>query len=357
MAVSIPRGDVAPTLPLVATDALDPHARGAEAGAALVSRVELVVESYGSLFRTLKGWDADDVLRFGERVLRRVAGWRPALVDELAGFAQGCGRPVELVAALNARTEVVAGSECSTIARTAGGDAPWVAQNWDWYLDAPGRCVLWSCATEGGRLLTMTEAGLLAKVGINSQGLAVSLNILTHAGDGGPVGVPVHLLLRELLATCATVDDAAALVAEAEMSASSAITVVDAQGGGATFELSPDGPARLDPDADGRLYHTNIFLDEGLARSEANLDFYDGSQARLDAIREARPETLDEARVALCGHASSPQTVCRHGEQRDDGLPPSGTVISLLMEPAAGRLQVADGTPCSTGFVPYELHA
>jgi isopenicillin-N N-acyltransferase-like protein len=357
MAVSIAASVVQPTLPLIATEQLDPRARGEEAGARLKERIDLVEHSYRALFRTLVGWEDADVRRYGERVLRRVAAWRPALVRELEGLADGSDRPVEVLAALNARTEVVAGSECSTIARVRGGDAPWLTQNWDWYTDAPGRCVLWSCATDGGRLLTMTEAGLLAKVGINSQGLAVSLNILTHASDGGDVRIPVHLLLREVLASCSTVEDAATLLADVELSASSAVTVVDAQGGGATFELAPDGPARIEPDDGGWLFHTNVFLDERLAAGERNLEYYDGSLARLGAIREARPETLEDARQALCGHGSSPQTVCRHGEPSEPGLPTTGTVISLLMEPAAGRLHVADGTPCSTGFVPYELSA
>ena len=34
----------------------------------------------------------------------------------------------------------------------------------------------------------MTEAGILAKLGLNSRGLAVGLNILHHRRDGGPMG-------------------------------------------------------------------------------------------------------------------------------------------------------------------------
>ena len=42
--------------------------------------------------------------------------------------------------------------------------------------------------------------------------------------------------------------------------------------------------ARIEPDAGGRLFHTNVFLDERLSAGERNLEFYDGSQARLAAI-------------------------------------------------------------------------
>ena len=151
----------------------------------------------------------------------------------------------------------------------------------------------------------MTEAGLLAKVGINSQGLAVSLNILTHADDGGPVGVPVHLLLRELLATCSTVEDVAAVVEEAQMSASSAITVVDAQGGGATFELSPVGSARLEPDATGHLYHANIFLTAGWPRARPTSSSTTARQAAW--TRSARRGPRRSTRRARRSAATTPR--------------------------------------------------
>ena len=93
----------------------------------------------------------------------------------------------------------------------------------------------------------MTEAGILAKLGMNGRGLAVGLNVLEHRRDGGPPGVPIHIVLRALLDSCATVEDAESLIADVRTSASSAITVVDAAGGGATFELSPAGYARIDP--------------------------------------------------------------------------------------------------------------
>jgi isopenicillin-N N-acyltransferase-like protein len=342
------------TLRSITTHQVEPRARGLEAGAMLAAQVEVVEHSYRSLFAVTAGWQDADVQRFGEQVLRRVAPWRPALVAELEGFAEGCGRPVELVAALNARTEVVAGSECSSVGRIAGEGPPWLAQNWDWYTDAPGRCLVWSCAVEGGRYLTMTEAGLLAKVGVSSRGLAVTLNILHHARDGGPVGVPVHLLLREILATCESVEDVAAVLAEAPTSASSAVTAIDAGGGGAAFELSPAGVGRVEPDEAGRVVHTNHFLDPALAGGEMN-ESLDGSRARLAVLERERPEALEDARRVLCDHSSAPQTVCRHSDASTPGLPPTGTVVSLLMEPAAGRMAVAAGPPCSTAFAAHEM--
>src|SRR5689334_19443932 len=274
------------------TDATDPRTRGELTGAALKEPIAAVEDAYRRLFHAMRGWGEDDVTRFGGQVLDRVARWRPALVTEMEGVAGGCGLPVEVVAAMNARTEVVRMNECSTIARTSGEDAPWLAQNWDWYLDAPGRTLMWNAAADDGtRFLTMTEAGLLAKVGVNERGIAVSLNMLTHESDTLPPQIPIHLVLREVLATCARVDDVAALLADVQFSASSCMTVVDADGGAAAFECSPVGVGRIDPDADGLLGHTNHFLDATLARGDENANV-EGSEGRLAAVLGARPQTL-----------------------------------------------------------------
>ena len=47
-----------------------------------------------------------------------------------------------------------------------------LAQNRDWYADAPSRRVIWPAAVEGARFATMTEAGILAKVGVSTFGVA-----------------------------------------------------------------------------------------------------------------------------------------------------------------------------------------
>ena len=67
-------------------------------------------------------------------------------------------------------------------------------------------------------MTTLTEFGVLAKIGVNDAGLGVMLNMLHHGADdqrpvGEPrIGFPVHVLLRTLLEDCASVDEARDLV-------------------------------------------------------------------------------------------------------------------------------------------------
>jgi isopenicillin-N N-acyltransferase like protein len=339
------------------TDATDPRERGRAAGAALAERAALCLEAYLPLFED-GGRSRDDVRRFGTLVLERTACWHAPLAAELEAFALGARLEPELVAALNGRTELLALPECTTVGRRESPDGPWLAQNWDWYADAPERCLVWSAAVEGGRFATMTEAGILAKVGVSTRGIAVALNILYHRRDGtGELGVPVHLVLRRLLGEAGSVDEAWDLLRDTPYSASSCVTVVDARGGGACFELSPAGVARIEP-RDGLLAHSNHFLDDELARAEGEqpAEWVAGSRARLAAAEAAAPSDLGDGLTLLATHTTEPQAICRHDEPSGEpGRPLVDTVVSLAMRPGVPELRISAGRPCECAFVSYAI--
>src|SRR3954469_23913148 len=157
--------------------------------------------------------------------------------EEIVAIARGAGVEEQDLVAVNARTEILAGAdECSVIG--AGG---LLAQNWDWHPDLSASTVIWIVEQPEGRwFATLTEAGLLAKIGLNDAGLGVCLNILRSSADGGVTGTPIHVLLRQVLETCRTVDEAIDVL-RAPVSASSAVTVAT-PGDVAHVELNPGGP-------------------------------------------------------------------------------------------------------------------
>lgn len=337
----------------VTLDEVDPRRRGEAYGSAVADRLPLVWESYRSLFQLYGGVGLAAALRAGEEVLRVVDRWRPALREEMEGVAATGGVEVEAVAALNGRTELLVAAECATVGRARSPQGPWLAQNWDWFLDAPERCVVLGTPTH----TTFTEVGILAKIGVNRAGLALGLDLLRHESDhAAAMGVPVHLLLREVLGSCATVDDVAALLAESPVSASSCLTVVTADGDGACFEVAPAGVARLGPDENGLLTHTNHFRDARLARGErlARLAASCAREAELDRLR---PTSLAGARAALSSHAAAPVPLCRHDEDPGGGLPLGGTAACLLLDPVAGTVDVGAGPPCEAVFERFGLLA
>ena len=323
-----------------------PFDRGRATGEALADRLARVWASYASLFVRRAGIPEPDALAFGAATLELVRGWRPAVAEEMEGVAVGGGLEPNAVAALNARTELLAGAvvECSTVGRVRGPEGPWLSQNWDWFLDVPERCVI----VTGPSHVTFTEAGILAKIGVNGAGLALCVDILRHPSDTRrPTATPIHLLLHQVLATCETIEDVAGLLEEADPVASSCFTVVTSAGHGASFEVTADGVARVDPDDDGLLHHTNHFLDPRLASEECLGGALAKRCNRDAALTRDRPATVSQGRAALSDHDARPDPVCRHAEPGVRGLPETGTAAYVAMDLVTRTMEAGAGPTCA----------
>ena len=235
---------------------------------------------------------------------------------------------------------------------------------WDWHPGlAPSR-VVWTITEPGGRwLTTLTEAGILAKVGLNSSGLGVLLNILYCSLDAGVGGMPVHLLLRLLLQRCDDMESARKLMGEARMSASSCITVGwqhGHEGEVVSAELSPGGPAFVSP-TDGVLLHTNHFLPEPPAGQDTLVRDYPDTVSRLDDLRkqvsgvaEISPELIQGA---LRSHDGRPNSVCNHNEQAEKFAERAATLASVVLDLGQRTMTLAAGQPCTVPYEPVELPA
>jgi isopenicillin-N N-acyltransferase-like protein len=248
---------------------------------------------------------------------------------EIEAIARGAGVSATALLAINARTELLAGAECSTVC-----DGATLAQNWDWHPDLAPSTLVWIVRDGERWFATLTEAGMLAKIGLNDAGLGVCLNLLESSADGGLDGVPIHILLRRVLSTCRTVDEAVALLASAPVSASSAVTVATA-GAAACVELSPGGANVLPGGA-----HTNHFL----APPPGARDVGDAATTRV-RLKVVRELPLEEA---LRSHRGP---VCRHLIPFDPWSQRTVTLASVIMDLEACALRVAFGNPCRA---PYE---
>jgi len=87
--------------------------------------------------------------------------------EEIDAIARGANTDPHVLRAVNARTELLNGAdECSV--QGAGG---LLAQNWDWHPDLAASTVIWIVETPTSWFATVTEAGILAKIGLNDVGL------------------------------------------------------------------------------------------------------------------------------------------------------------------------------------------
>jgi isopenicillin-N N-acyltransferase-like protein len=321
-----------------------------------------------------------------------------ALLEEIEGVASGAGLASGDVLALNCRTEILPSSFLSAvsedapgaIARHAAGGIPdwsaedwgectaiavsssvsldghtWLAQNWDWIgRQRAALVILLGRDRAGLHFATLTEAGMLAKIGLNHHGLAVGLNILRSVGDGSRIGVPVHLILRHAL-SCEGVDALRerllALAPSPGFGAASNIPAADAQGVVASFELAPAGVAALPPE-DGVVIHTNHFLSPTLSAQQAPMLASLSTEARLRCARRfahSGPISGASLETLLRDESDGLVSVCRRPDPAMSASSRVESVAGVRIDCNARRWWIAAGLPslCSFDEVTTGLHA
>lgn len=339
---------------------LGPADRGRELGERHRQDVARTVGAYRELFaaKASRPFDVDD---WSEQAWATIVDLAPTAAEEIAGIAEGAGLPVREVAMVNARTELLAvadptgaAAECSTVVGLPPGRPPVAVQTWDWYDAMAADWFVWTIPHPSGHVVhTVTEFGMLAKIGVNTHGLGVMLNLLRHHDDalaeGKGLGFPVHLLSRQVLDTAADAGEAVAQAASVATSASTALTFVDRAGRTASVELFPGGPGVVEP-ADGLLVRTNHFVaDDGAAGCLA-AQIGPGSRIRrttlLEALTGEPPTAAEQVLQAMEDHRDV-GGVCAHP---DPALPrplQHATLATVAIDVDAAELRVTPGGPCA----------
>lgn len=354
--------------------------RGRTHGSLAKARVERSLDNYRALFDHC-GLTWSDAQAIGARFRPVIERFDAALLEEIQGIAAGAGRGVNEVLALNARTEILPPTfperatpewlakmrggtdfgECTAIAvlpsRSASGETL-LAQNWDWLgAQRDALVLLRETEPDGNALLTLTEAGMLAKIGLNSHGLGVCLNILRSQSDGLRPGVPVHVLLRRLL-NCASVAEAEALVQGLRCGASSNILCADAAGHAASFELSPDGAAIVRPEDDA-LCHTNHFIAAQGGAQEVALPPSLSSRPRLERAlvhaRARRRHGIADLQRMLRDETDGLLSICRHPDPALPEFARIESVASVIMDLGRGVMHLASDIPSRAEYQPIAL--
>jgi isopenicillin-N N-acyltransferase-like protein len=348
-----------------------PLERGRQYGETARERVRRSVEAYEAVFAHYAGWDWPTVSEHALRYVAPIEQLWPHFVQEIRGIAEGAGVEFADIMAINTRTEVMFAAkaahagvalppECSAFAAlpeaTAGG-ATLMGQNWDWLLHSIDTCILLEARQDGAPdFVTVVEAGLLAKAGMNSSGLGLCTNALVCGADRGEPGIPYHVVLRAIL-DAETMSDALVAMQRGVRSSSATYLVGHTDGLAVVVEGVPGDHTQLHLRfaENGVLLHTNHFLaDIGAARDVSPWAFPD-SPFRLDRMRrivgDAPTVSLELAQGLLADHANYPNAICCHPDARYDTAEQWATVASLVMELDTRVLHLASGQPCTVPYV------
>jgi isopenicillin-N N-acyltransferase-like protein len=356
-----------------------PRERGRQYGEAAREQVRRSIAGYDDAFAQWAGWDRGKVRGEAERFRAPIAAHGAKYLEEIAGIAEGAGVAETDVLAINVRTEILFAAsargavaeppplECSSFAalpRRTGGPVL-VGQTWDWLVHAfDTTIVLEARQDDGPDYVTVVEAGLLAKLGMNSAGVVLATNALVCDADRGAPGVPYHVLLRSIL-DAETVADGFAALHRGERASSANYLLGHEDGVALDVEAAPGDFSKLYvgyPD-DDLLLHTNHFRNPGFDQRDVSLVAMPDSPfrlARLEQLVAGAPGPLDLAfwTGALGDHAMFPMGVCCHPDPRADTASDRfATVASAVMDPAARTLWLASGNPCTAPFEPIDYGA
>ena len=304
----------------------------------------------------------------------------PAYVEEMRGIADGAGVPFAGVMLMNARTEMVApaarheqahqhvpdGCTAAFALPEASADGVLLhGQNWDWRAECAETGVVLRLRREDGPdILTFTEAGGLARSGLNSAGIGLTANALECDRDyqRGP-GVPLPFVRRKVL-ELTYLAEAIRTIFSAPKLGSNHMAVSHCGGEAFGFECAPDETFWVAPER-GIYVHANHWIaeaararvkDTGLAETPDSI--YRDKRVRDRLSPRLAPGggklTLEDLRQAFFDDWGSPWSVCRPPRMNTRGVK-TATTAMILMRPGEGHLEACPMPALNRRFTTYAL--
>src|SRR5688572_29821006 len=354
-----------------------PRERGLAHGRAAASRVKGSAALYRKELERRKV-DVATQEKLARRFLPIIGDFDPTYVDEMRGIAEGAGVPVEAVITVNCRTEMMFGHKevaevhgqmkdgCTGVVAmpsvTASGRLLH-AHNWDWRAEAADNSIVMRIRNDNGPdILTLVEAGGLARHGFNSAGVALTANFLACDADFKKAGtVPLGILRRKILEQ----PNLATAVREVAMTTrfcSNNIMLSDAAGESIDLECSPDEVFWIQPE-NGLLPHSNHFLSPVARVKVKDIQFPRAADtlyraSRVNDYLAARRGKIDykDCVEALSDRYGFPDSVLRSPKPAVfDAI--SATVCMTIIDAKLGKMWIARKPYERMDFAEYAIAA
>jgi isopenicillin-N N-acyltransferase like protein len=335
----------------------EPYDIGYQHGVQLASAIADNVGVYFTLFKHYAGLDREAVLDRASDFVRIIDAFDEDLMAETRGIAEGSGRSLEEIVALNSRTEIMfkeggrlLHGECTSMAVTPEASLSrhtLIAQNWDWMPRIQRNCVLFDLdQPRKPRVLTFSEAGFVGKIGMNSTGLGLCCNLLVTPQTRP--GVPFHLLCRRILDS-SSIGEALGVLLTSESGASGNFLIAHAEGEAVDIEKTPTGTDYL-YGTTGVLAHTNHF-ESRLTVDDQGRKLLPDSILRYCRAGKLLGRSTGEVEVStlqsiLRDHVNRPSSICRHADQRVHELERLQTNASIVMDLSDRVMLICKGQPC-----------
>src|SRR6266542_1643006 len=250
-------------------------------GEALREPIARNLELYFRRFALEGGVERDEACRRGAAYLTVIDRTAPDYGEMMRGIAEASRRPLNEIAALNARYEILysefmrsilaladapPGDGCTAFAalpETTPDGHLRMGENWDWIPGVEG-AITRIDRGDGLRVLCFTEAGIAGgKIGLNSAGLGLAINGLVSDLDSWErLRTPFHVRTWRVL-NSRSIDEAlpALLSEERSCSANFLIGHMAADGTAAALDVETSPASAAQIRVRGAFAHANHFFD------------------------------------------------------------------------------------------------
>ncbi|CEM27687.1 unnamed protein product [Vitrella brassicaformis CCMP3155] len=373
---------------------------GRQHGAALKDRIHASASFYLGFFQDKWHFTEDEIEEQCRGYAEAIRSFNGDYTEEIEGIAEAAQLPAWKVYALNCRTELlnwkksvteaaapqarpedpvdvdssssVVGGECTALCNASAG---LLAQNWDWDVRLEDLVVvLLMDKPDGSQIMMLTEPGVIGKIGMNSAGVGVTLQLLhcpcPRAPPGTTVaarqptedshGIPIHILLRTVLDSHSATEAFTKLrgLPQGKRNTASCIIMADKGGNCHTLEFARGAMDDIKclPATDKRAcrpfphctpIHTNHYLGCGL---ECQTTGSETSYARFDTMERllqelSGPPMLEDIKRVLADRSNAELPIQRpYKHDKKYGLM-GGTVATVILELQKGVFHVTRGNP------------
>ena len=188
---------------------------------------------------------------------------------------------------------------------------------------------------------TITEAGIIGKIGLNSSGVGVCLNAIRAVGLSY-TRMPVHLGLR-LALECKSTKEAVEKLGEVGMASSGHILIADNGGDAVGLEFTSSTFAELLADENGRIVHSNHLLADhsGVVEPKWLADSPDRIKQMLNLTNGSNDMGWREFSGLFEDENGYPSSICRDQSGKSD----IATLFNIVMDLKAKKAIVRIGRP------------
>ena len=326
------------------------------------------VAVYFDMWRTLWGAEREEILEKSRALIPVIGDYDAGILEELEGLARGAELSLDEIIAINARYEInfslgiscpYQGGGCTSVSSlpqvTRDGHTL-IGQNWDWLPRFQEFNVILK-AEQAGKpsVVIQPEAGILAHRGMNSAGIGACFNGLATSRDAFGATVPCLLIMRRIL-NSESFSQALEAVLQVKATVSGNFFIAHRDGEAISLEMSPADVGFVYPE-DGILTHSNHFIALKNRENFADIlpSLYPDTLLRHQRARHLlEPEKghidVSSFQRVFQDHFSQPNSICRHLDERVDGIKQWVTLYSAIMDLSEPAMYVARGYPCQSEY-------